>query len=212
METQTDPTDEGLSRVGTEVRAIGTQATPEDIAKAGKKQEEHAEAERMRELIRLAAGDHDELASAIAGEWPKATFTATKETEASIQATRETRAIVIREGDSVDEGKLAFIERQFPGADSKQIAETLKIGGIAKLESTSRISMDTSEEGNALSPPHRVLLIGKIEAHPTVGPIDYRAIVNMLQRIDREMQAMDRTELMLKPPEADDPVVYRRKP
>jgi hypothetical protein len=141
-----------------------------EITATSKKLKGKEEAEKIQALIRQAEGDRDELARIIGLDWPKEAFVTTRTTNVSTQATKETRAIIIRERSAADVEKLQFLERQFPGARAKAIAEGLKIGRPVRFEATSRISFETDGEGNAENPTNRVLFVGKLSGAPVVGP------------------------------------------
>ena len=70
--------------------------------------------------------------------------------------------------------------------------------------------MGPSGEDGPLTPLPRALLIGKIGELPVNGPDDYREIITMLQRIEREVRTLERTEFLLQIPDADDPALFRR--
>ena len=158
-----------------------------------------------------AEGDVGEIARIASTNWSKEAFTATRPSKVSIQATREFRVIMIRDGSPGDVERLQFIEKQFPGVDHKAVVEGLKVGKFVKLESMSRIRFEAEDvEDNTPKPADRALWIMKLREFPATGPLDDREVVVAMKKILGEAHQSERTEIMLQFPETDDPATIRK--
>ena len=99
---------DALRQRKSEARSIETQANEEEIAEETRAKTSKDDADQILAEIRLAGANPAELAEIVCKEWPSEAFVATKMTTVSIQNPRETRAIIVREGNAYDEKSFSF--------------------------------------------------------------------------------------------------------